>query len=273
MDADWRKSLEETVQQRRLVIFQFDGEEWERLQESPRGLNEFTIARSREYLAPPLRIPTACILLGQDDFETEARFGVVSSRSPVTTLESRIKVKRTKRIQPSSKVGLLRIIAEKPSTERWQDKLTSDQPVVVLPPKLSVHLVEKLAEISANHDSMRLVVTSLSPPKHFRGTAEMQQDAVQSALLAFGLSADDQAISLDLVDGQETALARVDVREDTVIGHDARSVPGYDLVGGDITGRAVFEKDNERLEIYTANRGQPVDFVQLISRTLVRSTL
>ena len=252
MDANWRKSLEEIVRQRRLVIFQFDGEEWRRLQESRRGWNEFTIARSHEHLRQ-IQIPTACILLMQDDFEREARFGVVSSRSPISTLESRIKIKKSQRIQPSSKDGLFLLIADK-LPPRKQDELASNKSVVVLPPKPSAHLVEKLAEIEANHSPMRLVAASLASPERFHGAAEMQQDAIQSALRAFGVSADDQAVSLDLVD-PETALARVEVREDTVIEHDARSVLGYDLVGSDVTGRAVFENRDEKLEIYTANRG------------------
>ena len=253
MDANWRKSLEEIVRQRRLVIFQFDGEEWWRLQESRRGLNEFTIARSHEYLRQ-IRIPTACILLMQDDFETETRFGIVRPRSPVSTLESRIKVKRAQPIQPPSKTDLLRIVTEKAFVTKLQDEFASDKSIVVLPPKLSAHLIEKLAEIEANHGPMRLVAASFASPERFHGAAEMQQDAIQSALRAFGVSADDQAVSLDLVD-QETALARVEVREDTVIEHDARSVLGYNLVGSDVTGRAVFENRDEKLEIYTANRG------------------
>lgn len=253
MDENWHIILEQTVRKRRLVILQFDGEEWSRLRESHRGPNEFTIARSHEHLNR-LQTPTACIVLGKDSFETEARFGAVSSRSPVSTLESRVKIRRAQRIQPSSKADLFRIVTEKRHAKRLQRELASGMSIVVLPPKLSAHLVERLAEIETNRGPMRLVTASLSSPKRFHGAAEMQQDAVQTALRAFGLSADDQAVSVDLVERQETALARVDVREDAVIEHDARSVPGYDLIGSDVTGRAVFEKNFERLEIYTANR-------------------
>ncbi len=42
--------------------------------------------------------------------------------------------------------------------------------------------------------------------------------------------------------------------EDSAIEHDARRVPGYDLIESHLTGRAVFIKNDERLEIYTANR-------------------
>ena len=273
MDADWRKSLEETVRQRRLVIFQFDGEEWRCLQESRRGLNEFTIARSHEYLRQ-IRIPTACILIMQDDCETEVRFGIVSSRSAISTLESRIKIKKSQRIQPSSKADLFWLIEDKLSPGK-QDELASNKPVVVLPPKPSAHLVGKLAEIETNHGPMRLVAASLSSPKRFHSAAEMQQDAVQSALRTFGLSADAQAVSLHLVKGQDTTLNRIDVREDTVIEHDARSVPGYDLVGSNRTGYAVFKNDTEKLEVYTANRGhlEEVFGVDLIYMNMTRHNI
>jgi hypothetical protein len=42
--------------------------------------------------------------------------------------------------------------------------------------------------------------------------------------------------------------------EDSVIEHDARHLPDYDLVKSDLTGRAVFEHAHERLEVFTANR-------------------
>jgi hypothetical protein len=44
--------------------------------------------------------------------------------------------------------------------------------------------------------------------------------------------------------------------EDGVIEHDARLVPGYELIGSDVTGRAVFARGRERLEVFTANRRQ-----------------
>ena len=274
MDENWPIILEQTVRTRRLVIFQFSYEEWSRLRESSRGLNQFTIARPHEYL-DKLQTPTACIVLGEDGSGTEARFGVVSSRSPVSTLESRVKVRRAQRIQPSSKAGLFRIVTEESHAKRLQDRLASAMSIVVLSPKLSTHLVKRLSEIEMNRGPMRLVAASLSSPKYFRGAAEMQQDAVQTALRAFGLSADDQAVSVDLVERQETALAQVDVREDAVIEHDARSVPSYDLVGSDVTGRAVFEKGFERLEVYTANRRrlENVFGVDLIYLNLTRQNV
>jgi hypothetical protein len=64
---------------------------------------------------------------------------------------------------------------------------------------------------------------------------------------AFGLAADHRAETLALDPDRETGLARVPIIEDAAIEHDARSVPGFDLIGSDITGRAVFARGNERL--------------------------
>ena len=82
----------------------------------------------------------------------------------------------------------------------------------------------------------------------------MQEDAVQIALKAFGLASGDRALSLELVKGRETAMGRIPIMEDSVIEHDARHIPGYELVGSDLTGRAVFERGSEKLEVFTANR-------------------
>jgi hypothetical protein len=92
------------------------------------------------------------------------------------------------------------------------------------------------------------------------------------------LGADDPAEHVELIEGQATALARVPLREDAVverpslgedqallrhgmpliedsaIERDARSVPGYTLASSHVTGRAIFKKGIERLEVFTANR-------------------
>ena len=84
--------------------------------------------------------------------------------------------------------------------------------------------------------------------------ASLQRHAVKTTLGVFGMSGDVELESVVLGEGRETALASVSMIEDAVVEHDARHVPGYDLVGSYLTGRAVFTKGAERLEVYTANR-------------------
>ena len=253
-DAEgWLESLKRHVQGRPLVVFQFEGEEWTRLRNSRRGANEFTIARPHELLEQ-VRVPTACLVVGKDGDGSAAQIGLVSSRSRVTTLDSRTKVKRAQRVQPSSMDGIQTLVTDKAHARKLRDRLSSRESVIALSPKLSVHLVERLAEIESNRGAMRAATAPLFAPRHYRGMDAVQEDAVHTALRAFRLPPDDQAITLELARGRNTALARVNIREDSVVEHDARAFPDFELTDSDITGRAVFEKGRERLEVFTANR-------------------
>ena len=253
MDQSWLNTLKAFVQQRPLVIFQFEEHEWCRLQESRRGVNEFTCAKYHE-LVTTIRTPSTCLLFGRDESESEAYFGIVKSRAAVTTLESRVKVSRSRPILPSSIADLFRLATERRHVTQRRHQFDSNNSVIVLSPQLSVYLVEILADIETNHDSMRTVTASLSVPTHYNGMTDVQENALQTALSVFGLSSKDRAVSLVLPDGRKTALERVSL-EDYVIGHDARYVPGFDLATSNVTGWAVFQKNHEKLEVYTANRG------------------
>ena len=207
-------------------------------------------------LLDDVKVPTVCLIQGKSHDAEDLYFGQISSRGAVTTLESRIKVKRVVKIQPSSQSTLLNLVKEKLHASNLKKRLQDSRSVIALSPKLGSHLIDRLASIDANHGGMRAVAESLFAPKNFRGIAALQEDAVRSALMAFGLTPDSQAQSLELVAGRQTALAHVGIMEDSVIGHDARHIPGYELVQSDLTGRAVFESRNgtERLEVFTANR-------------------
>lgn len=222
-------------------------------------MSEFTIARYHHVFAK-LKPPTACLVLSDEGDDAEVRFGLVSSCTAVSTLESRVKVRRSRKIRPSTKSDLLELITETPHANRLRQRLASNDPVKVLTPGLSAHVVRKLAQFDRNREPMRGVTESLSPSEHHRSMASLQRDAVQTALGVFGLARDIELQSVTLAEGQESALARVSIVEDAVIEYDARHVPGYALSGSDLTGRAVFTKGSERLEVYTANR-RPLEHV------------
>ena len=251
----WLDKLKQFVEKNPMVVLRFDGNEWEALRDSRRSISEFTIARPHDLL-DDVKVPTPCLVNGKSDDDEQMCFGLISSRSAVTTLQTRIKVKRGVRIAPQKESELLGLVTETPHSKNLRDRLQGRSSVVAFSPKLSSYLIERLGSIDSNRGAMRAVAESLSAPRRFHGIAALQQDAVRAALVAFGLSPEDQASSLELVAGRETALARVNIMEDSVIEHDARYIPGYDLVQGDLTGRAVFEskKGNERLEVLTANR-------------------
>jgi len=262
MQAPWLESLKRLVEKKPLIVIRFEEGEWRNLHESRRGVHEFTAARAHGLLEG-VQVPAPCLIVGTDVHDEfmgdevlpkSLHFGLLSSRGPVTTLESRIKVRRCMSIRPDSEAGLSRLVTEKPHAGNLASRLRSGGSIVQLSPKLGSHLIERLASIDENHGAMRAVAESLSSPKNFRNAAAMQEDAVRTALHAFGITSDDQAASLELVEGRETALGRVSIMEDSVIEHDARHLPGYDLVESHLTGRAIFTKNEQRLEVFTANR-------------------
>ncbi len=280
MSADWLDRLTTQVEKNPLVVFQFEGDEWERLRTSPLGVSRFTIARSREAMQA-VRPPTACLIFGRGwHGEEETYFGLIGSRQPVSTFEARVKVTRALPITPSSKSDFLGLFSAQPHANNLQIRLASgtddpDGTVTVLYPKLSIHVVEQLAQNRQNHASMQAVATALSPPTHFRTREAEQGDAIQMALRAFGSSATDPSVSLVLTPGKDTALARVHLHEDNVIEHDARAVPRYKMIENHVTGYAIFEKGPERLEVYTANRRplEEVFGVDLIYLNMTRQNI
>ena len=249
----WLDTLKEYAAQHPIVVLRFTSDEWESLTNSRRGVGEFTIALPHA-LVSGVKTPAPCLLLGKEGDVEQVLLGLVSSKSPITTLDSRIKVARSVVIEPSSVAGLVALVTDAPHARNFSSRLQGEQAISLLSPKLSSHLVEKLATIQGNKGGMRAVAESLSSQKRFKGNSEMQVDAVQTALAAFGLAATDQALTVELVEGKATALGRVAIMEDSVVEHDARSVPGYSLIHSDVTGRAVFKKGEDQLEVFTANR-------------------
>jgi len=275
MSEDWLTSLKKLVAKKPLVIFRFDNEEWENLRNSRRGVNEFTIARTHSLLEK-VRVPTACLLIGTEfGGQSETYFGLLKSRSPVTTLESRLKIANAQTISPSSERELLGLATDKSLATNLRTRLRSRGPVIRLSPALSAHLVEKLAGIAGNRRPMRAVIASLDAPKTYSGNVALQEDAVNLALKAFGISPGESAIHVDVPEGKDTALARVNILEDAVIEHDARYVPGFTLTSSDLTGRAVFRKGHQKLEVITANKRslEEVLGVDLIYLNVVRQNV
>ncbi|HBV96181.1 MAG: hypothetical protein JL50_06205 [Peptococcaceae bacterium BICA1-7] len=249
----WLSNLMVIAEKKPIVVLRFGDEEWEFLQGSRRGLNEFTIARPHSLLKG-VSVPTPCLIQRRNDACEHLYFGLISSRSAVTTLETRIKIRRVARIKTASNVNLIQFISEKPHAQNLKERLRSAAPIVILSPKLSSHLVEKLVSVEENRGPMRAITESLTSQKRFLGAKALQEDAIHTALKVFGLTLDDPALALELVEGRETALARVGIMEDSVIEHDARYISDYKLVKSDLTGHAVFKKGDQRLEVYTANR-------------------
>lgn len=222
-------------------------------------MREFTLNIPHDYLrkvvAPCLCLITGTRLRGlqdHDEGEEMLYVGVIKSKQATATLDTRIKVERTARVTPSAS-QLACVMQEARAAERFSTRLADPSPVTKLSPKLSAIVMETMAQSRGNHGALRMVCAGLEPPP-VDPFARLQADAIDMALKVFGLSGDAPAAHLELVKGRESRLVGARIMEDSVIEHDARRVPEFQLVGSAATGRAMFRKGQQTLEVITANR-------------------
>ena len=98
-ETSWINRFKDLVETKPIVVVKFASHEWTSLQDSRYSLNEFTVARSHGLLTGVGRL-TPCLMHGKSEHGEELYFGIINSVAPVTTLESRIKIKRGVAIQP-----------------------------------------------------------------------------------------------------------------------------------------------------------------------------
>jgi hypothetical protein len=249
----WLERLKALAERHPLVILRFGDDELDMLLGSRRGLGEFTVAIAHDLLKG-VHIPSPCIVLGDGAPARGPYFGLLTSKASNTTLQTRVKFSRGVSVNLGAANDLASMLASPKQSASLAQRLEALGSATRLSPKLGVAVIDGLAAVTSNRGPLRTVAESLTVPDTYSGPAAMQEDAVHTAMAAFGLAADARALKVDVVDGRDTAVARVPLVEDAVIEHDARAVPGFALVSSDVTGRAIFQNGAEQLEVITANR-------------------
>jgi hypothetical protein len=204
--------------------------------------------------------------------ETTLKVGLVRSIQAVSTFHSRVSFDLICPIVPDSLERLLATLSKaslQPGVRKLRDSTAEFQ---AISPKLGDGVLEAIVASPENNFALQRIVSELERPKLYRDARALQQDAVALALKAFGIDEGATTISLP---GGETSLATVRLREDAVIEHDARWLPGWTLTDSSPTGHAVFTRGAEQLEVFTANK-QPLEElfgVDLIYLNRIRGAL
>ena len=275
MRERWFKKLEQLVRKHPLAVLRLDSEQQGLLSSRMRSETiSFSIALPRATLRE-LRVPTACLLITEDhQGKKKTYFSSALGKSSVTTFESRLMIENARPIAPDGEESIMALVTDRRFASDLRGRMRSRKRLVRLSPMLSVHLLNKLAEVRGNKNEMRRAASGLESPRTYSDNKALQEDAVNSALRVFGLTPRDAATSVE-TEGP-TILGRVPIREDAVIEHDARHIPEFSLTASDLTGRAVFEKGRERLEVITANRrpleevfGVDLIYLNAIKRNIV----
>lgn len=253
MSDGWLASLLADVEQKPCVVLRFEADDWRRLLGSRHGASEFTSTRPHGLLKG-IKLPTLCLIFGQCDGTSSAHCGFLGRRRAVSTLDTRIKVRSGFEVSLLTEQGLVELIEDSRIRNLLVGQLASPTSVVGLTPRVSVAAIEALAAIPGHEPGFRSLAGLIAVPKSFSDNAALQEDAVQTALKAFGIAPTARPIVRDLSGDRQTALARIPMMEDAVIEHDARWIPGFELIQSDVTGRARFAAGDEELEVFTANR-------------------
>ena len=240
-------ALQNILTKRGLALLRLTEEDWEALEGSRQRGTRFSLVFPHD--AAHSGKPQCLVLIATAGEFEMLRIGIVRSIQATATFDSRVVFDLVQPITPSSLDELLEMAME-PRLRQSIAKLDADkfQPIS---PKLGEQLLRLIVAFPENAPALQRITAELHRPSRFTNARALQQDAVNLALKAFGVTT--EAAEIDLPGG-DTSLATVRLTEDAVIEHDARWPPGLSLTDSELTGRAVFKNREEQMEVFTANK-------------------
>jgi hypothetical protein len=251
--SNWLESLKKHVENFPILILRLNDGDWEAIGSSKNGFAKFSITKKHEKLDKGHKNPP-CLILGSGKNSYAIYLGLVSSTNAVSTLDSRLTIRRAAKIEPGDVDSLVKTVADSHYSKQIKDLLSKNEDVCFLTANQSKHLLNGLSRIGSNTAVLKNLESVVNAPNKFNENSSFQEDAIRIALATFGLAKEDIAESVELVKGKQSGLARVSFIEDNAVELDARNINGYELVGADLTGRAKFRKGSDELEVITANR-------------------
>ena len=226
------------------AVLTLSREQWEAIENSYTGTRRFTFTTSRD-TASKIRQKTLCLILVQpdddDDIDAiELYIGIIMSKKGAATLDSILSIDEVALADPAAAPPISAVYGHGDS-------------VTHVSKTRSTQMLQQLHESELNRQIIDRLSSFLIDRPAFTDARGLEQNAVNLALKIFGISAIDGASSISLT-GDASAATRVRLSEDAIIEHDARWIPGMDLIDSQMTGKSVFTKDGQRLEVYTANK-------------------
>ena len=243
------------VQTKPMILIRFDQTFSASLLESRQGFEHLTIVKPHSVLQD-FRLPTLCVLEVQEHDGSKCYVATATRKVAVSTFDSRLTVKKLRPITTASLDGLKAQVTDTRMKRLLDHRSPAEGQWSNLSPKLSAHLVEVLARDSGNRAALDTALSLLPQLRRTPSVQWAQEDAIQSAMAAFGLRNSDTPDQVALKQGTSSGLGLLGayLYEDNVVHADASSLPGFDAIAPDVTGRAIFQKGGERLIIYTANK-------------------
>jgi hypothetical protein len=253
------EKLPHWFQRRPLVLLSFAPGYHDEFLQGRHGLDRFTWAE-KHYFCADLRLPTLCLVEMQSDNASTFYCGVLMRKAGVTTIESRLTATALQSVKLNSFLELKGGIPDERQRGSYQRAVEKLGTIVVLTPALSVATLNALVGNPYNKTTVE-AVSGYLPGVRLNIERKWEQfDAIKTAMAAFGIAKSEVPKLIETRPESDSTLSRlrsgeVRVLEDNVIARDSSVFPGFHLIQKNITGRAVFSRGKEQLEIYTANRG------------------
>lgn len=246
--------IAEWVERKPLILIRFDVHLSESLHNTKQGLERFTIVKPHSVFQD-YKLPTPCLLELQEDKGTKCYLGTATRKIAVSTFDSRLTIKKLRLIASSSLHELAGKVTDTRKKGLLKGRLHTESGFSKLSPQVSSHLIHVLAQDQANHAALDTAL-SLLKLRRIPHVNWAQEDAIHSAMAVFGIREHEIPNEVVLKRGASSSLSLIGAHlyEDNVVHADAICLPGFEMIEYDVTGRAVFEKRDERLVIYTANK-------------------
>jgi hypothetical protein len=243
------------VKKKPMILIRFDEAFSESLHNSWQGFEHLTMVKPH-FALQAVKLPTICLLEIREGDATKCYLATATRKTAVSTFDSRLTIKKLRALKPDSLQGLETMITDSRMKRLLSNRLPDEGEITNLSPKLSSHIVEILAADSHNQFALDTALYLLPRLRRITNTNWAQEDAIQSAIAVFGIRGnaipDDVVLKMGTSSG--LGLFGAYLYEDNVVHMDASRLPGFDVISADVTGRAVFQRGDERLVIYTANR-------------------
>lgn len=247
--------IAEWVQKKPLILIRFDEVFSESLHNSRQGFEHLTIVKPHSVFQA-IKLPTLCLLEIQEGDATKCYLATATRIKAVSTFDSRLTIKKLRALRPDSLRAIEVLISDSRMNRLLGERMPEEGDITNLSPKLSAHLVEILAGNSENQSALDTALSLLPGLRRVTNSSWAQEDAIQMAIDTFGIRGNAIPDQVVLKRGASSGLGVIGayLYEDNVVHSDASRLPGFEAISADVTGRAVFQKRDERLVIYTANK-------------------
>lgn len=247
--------LTEWVQKKPLILIRLDEASSDALHNSLQGFDHLTMVKPHP-LFQPLKLPTLCLLEIYEEDITKCYLATALRKKAVSTLDSRLTLKKLRELNINSLQDLKSLVVDNRMESLLSSRLPGEGEVQALSPKLSAHLIDALASSPDNQSAMDAAISQLPQLRRIGNTSWAQEDAIKSAMAAFGIRGSSSPDRVVVKRGLSSGLALIgsSLYEDNVVHSDASRLPGFQIISSDVTGKAVFRKGDEQLIIYTANK-------------------